>query len=351
MRPLAPTLPEIARHLLPHREVLLQSWIHAAGQIEPLPGGDIEAFCSRTLDSVLTYAARGDVEGLLQEEAKAAAQAARAGQGFQSLALAVHALSRCCLPFLAEAYPDAPALAEALLALAQLAGRRVEVLLHAQEEESARRLIEAQERAARAAERAREISHANEALRRSESQSQHRAEQIALLASVARKVASVLEPERLMEEAAHTIQARMNHTYVAVVVLDREGVLVGRWAGRPGVGRRSGGRAQGPPGGVIGRAIRLRAPQVVGEVSRDPDYHADVDGTRSEMVIPLLEDGIALGAIDFQSGQPGGFDLDDVAAGEALAEFLVVALRNARLFDELKRRPAGAEDRLESSGE
>ena len=89
---------------------------------------------------------------------------------------------------------------------------------------------------------------------------------------------------------------------------------------------------------VIGRAIRQRAPQVVGDVSRDADYHADVAGTRSEMVIPLLEGGAVLGAVDFQSQEPGAFDLDDVAAGEVLAEFLVVALRNARLYKETRPR-------------
>jgi GAF domain-containing protein len=216
------------------------------------------------------------------------------------------------------------------------------MLLQAQEEESARRLIEAQEQAARAAERARGVSHSNEALRRAETRSQHRADQIALLASVAHRIAPLLEPERLMQEAAETIRSRMNHTYVAVVVLDDEGVLVGRWAGRPGVGRSSGGRAEGPPGGIIGRAVRQRAPQIVADVGKDPDYHADVPGTRSEMVIPLLEAGAVVGAIDFQSERPGAFDLDDVAAGEALAEFLVVALRNARLVDELKRRSPSA---------
>ena len=88
------------------------------------------------------------------------------------------------------------------------------------------------------------------------------------------------------------------------------------------------------------RALRLRAPQVVGDVARDPDYHADVPGTASEMVIPLLDGHAVVGAIDFQSQQPAGFDLDDVAAGEALAEFLVVAMRNARLLQEARRRQA-----------
>ena len=43
-------------------------------------------------------------------------------------------------------------------------------------------------------------------------------------------------------------------------------------------------------------------------------------------------------AIDFQTAQPGSFDLDDVAVGETIAEFLVVALRNARLFSEARRQ-------------
>jgi GAF domain-containing protein len=76
----------------------------------------------------------------------------------------------------------------------------------------------------------------------------------------------------------------------------------------------------------------------VGDVARDPDYRPDVPGTRSEMVIPLLEGAEVLGALDFQSEQPFAFALDDVAAGETLAEFLVIALRNARLYQEARRK-------------
>jgi GAF domain-containing protein len=65
------------------------------------------------------------------------------------------------------------------------------------------------------------------------------------------------------------------------------------------------------------------------------------------MVVPLLEEGVAVGAIDFQSMEAAAFDLDDVAAAETLADFLVVALRNARLFSE--RGEAAAEARREVS--
>jgi GAF domain-containing protein len=222
-----------------------------------------------------------------------------------------------------------------------LAGRLVAVLrLYAQgedpEEESARRLVEAQEQAARAQERARELQNANEALRRSETQSQHRADQLALLATVMKRVAGILDPERLMQTAAEIVRAERDYTFVAIVVLDDEGVLVGRWAGREGVSRRSSGRTQGPARGIIGRALQRKAPQVAPDVSSDPDYHPDVPGTRSELVVPLLDEGEPVGVIDFQSEQKQAFDLDDVVAGEAIAEFLVLALRNARLVAQMR---------------
>jgi putative methionine-R-sulfoxide reductase with GAF domain len=285
---------------------------------------------------LLDHCARGEAEAWLALEAEAAHAAARAGESFALLALATRLLDRCSLPHLLAACPEREPLAEALLALSELADLRLGILLQAQEEESARRLVEAQEQGARAGERARELQRANDALRASERKSQHRADQIGLLADVSRRISAILDADELMAAAAGAIQARLNHTYVAVVVLDNEGVLVGRWAGRPGVGRQSGGRAQGPPGGIIGRTLRRRAPQVVGDVNLDPDYHADVAGTRSEMTVPLLEGGAVVGAIDFQSADASAFDLDDVAAAEALAEFVVVALRNARLFAEAR---------------
>lgn len=333
-----PALRRAASWLRPHREAILKQWGEALAEAGPRSQGPSSAERERWLDAFLHHLSGGEVEELLAEEARAAAVSARRGASLLGSALAIRVLDRCLVPFLLREEADRETLAETLLALDELGDERLEVLLRAQEEESSRRVVEAQEQAARAEERAREVERANEALRRAESLSRHRAEQIALLATVARRIAPVREPEELMQQAADVIQARMNHGYVALVVLDDEGVLVGRWAGRRGVGRRSRGRAQGPPGGIIGRAIRMRSPQVVGDVSRDPDYHADVPGTRSEMAIPLLEGGVAVGALDVQSEEPSAFGLDDVAAAEALGEFLVVALRNARLYEEARRR-------------
>jgi len=329
---LATALQRTARLLEPHRAALVEAWAQALREASPQPLDDLRAFCERGAAALLERLVEGELDQLLADEARTAEDSARLGESLLHAARAIRVLDRCCLPFLLRACPDPQALAESLLALDELGDRRLETLLQAQEDEAARRLVEAEEQTARAQERAKEALRANEALSRAEWQSRHRAEQIGLLASVTRRIAGILEPERLMQEAAEAIQARLDYSYVAVVVLDAEGILIGRWAGRAGIGRESRGRAQGPPGGIIGRALRSRAPQVASDVSRDRDYQPDVPGTRSEMVIPLLEDAVAVGAIDIQSLEPAAFDLDDVAAAETLAEFLVVALRNARLY-------------------
>jgi GAF domain-containing protein len=338
--PLAAALERTAAHLRPHRDTLVESWVRAIAALMPDHPGDLRGFCSRNVDALLGQLGKGQVEELLREEAAEARAAAQAGISLGLRALAVRVLDRCCLPLLLAACADRESLAECLLALDELGDRRLEALLWAQEQEAARRLTETQDQAAANAEKVLALARANEALRRSERRSQHWAEQIGMLGSVVHRIASVLDAERLMQEAADAVQGRMNHTFVAVVVLDDEGMLIGRWAGRRGVGRRSAGRTQGPAGGVIGRALRKKAPQVVPDVGGDGDYVPDVPGTRSEMVIPLLEDGEVVGAIDFQSENEAAFDLDDVAVGETLAQFLVVALRNARLFAEARRRGA-----------
>jgi putative methionine-R-sulfoxide reductase with GAF domain len=332
-------LKKAAGYLRPHHGELAVAWAAALRAASPDPEEDLREFCGSEAEALLDRLSRGEVAEVLAEEARRAESAARLGDSLLRQARAIRVFDGCCLPFLAKACPERDDLSAVLLALDELGDLRLEALLRAQEEETSRRIFEAEEQAAVAEDRARETLRANEALKRAERQARRSAAQIALLASVTRRIAGILEPERLMQEAADAIQGRLDYTYVAVVVLDDDGVLVGRWAGRPGVGRESRGRAQGPPGGIIGRCLRARGPQVVGDVSQDRDYRPDVPGTRSEMVIPLLDGKEPLGAIDFQSLEPQAFDLDDVAAAETLADFLVVALRNARLFSERGSAP------------
>ena len=274
----------------------------------------------------------GGLDALLTDDRRDAEVASRRGASLRELVAAFRCFDRSWLR-LALGEPAEADRSEALEALGALSDRRLAALIGDFEDDSARRLLAEQEALAAARDECRRLSQGNEGLRRAEARSAHRAEQIALVNAVAHRIAPILDADGLLQATADEIQARAGHTYVGVVILDQDGVLVGRWAGRQGVLRRSAGRVQGPAGGVIGRAISRRAPQVVADVDLDPDYYRDVPQTRSEMVVPLIQGGRVIGAMDFQSERGDAFDLDAVAAGEALAEFLVVALRNARQFD------------------
>lgn len=339
MRPSAHALQRLAARLEPRKAAVVERWLQGLEGLAEPAAPDRRGFCARGVDALLEMMARGDVGDLLADEAAQAGAILAAGGSLEARFRAGRVLERALLAVLLEG-GDAASCAEEALAVHELAEQRMAALLHAQQERLDHGLHEAEEHAAHLGERARELKVVNEMLRRAQAQSQHRAGLIEMLSAVVHRIAGVLDPDLLMQEAAEVIQARLNHTYVAVVVLDDEGVVVGRWSGRKGVGRRSAGRAQGPAGGIIGRTLRKRAPQVVPDVERDPDYFADVPGTRSEMAVPLLENGEAIGAIDFQSETLDAFGLDAVAVGETLAEFLVQALRNARLFAETKRAEA-----------
>ncbi len=86
--------------------------------------------------------------------------------------------------------------------------------------------------------------------------------------------------------------------------------------------------------GVTGRAIREQRSQLVADVTKDPHYLRFHPDTRSELVVPLLKDGAPLGAINFESTLPSGFDGEDQEMAERLADFAVAMLTG----DELRQR-------------
>jgi GAF domain-containing protein len=58
--------------------------------------------------------------------------------------------------------------------------------------------------------------------------------------------------------------------------------------------------------------------------------------TRSEMALPLMYGGKALGAVTIQSSEERAFSEDDITTLLTMAEHLAVAINNAHFIDELK---------------
>jgi signal transduction histidine kinase len=73
----------------------------------------------------------------------------------------------------------------------------------------------------------------------------------------------------------------------------------------------------------------------VPDVSLSSDYIEYDSSARSELAVPLLDQGKVIGVIDVESDRLSAFDEADVEALQALAELVVVAIQNNQRVQEL----------------
>jgi len=78
--------------------------------------------------------------------------------------------------------------------------------------------------------------------------------------------------------------------------------------------------------GVCGTAAATRETQRVDDVHAFPGHIACDADSRSELVVPLVRDGVVLGVLDLDSPVPARFDAADVAGCEALATVLAARI-------------------------
>ena len=75
--------------------------------------------------------------------------------------------------------------------------------------------------------------------------------------------------------------------------------------------------------GVCGRCAREKTPQIVADVRRLPDHIACSASTRSELVLPVLDQRSELRAVlDIDSDRPAAFDAHDAEALSRLCRYL-----------------------------
>ncbi|MBY0583726.1 MAG: GAF domain-containing protein [Sphingomonas sp.] len=78
--------------------------------------------------------------------------------------------------------------------------------------------------------------------------------------------------------------------------------------------------------GVCGTAAKMRATQLVEDVHRFPGHIACDADSRSELVVPIIREGVLLGVLDLDSPIPARFDSEDAAGAEALVQLLAKRL-------------------------
>lgn len=98
-------------------------------------------------------------------------------------------------------------------------------------------------------------------------------------------------------------------------------LLVGPFQGLPACVRIPLGK------GVCGAAATTRQTQRIADVHEFPGHIACDAASRSELVVPLLQDDALIGVLDLDSPVPGRFDVEDQVGLETIAALFVRSLR------------------------
>ncbi|MDI7277700.1 MAG: SpoIIE family protein phosphatase, partial [Anaerolineae bacterium] len=162
---------------------------------------------------------------------------------------------------------------------------------------------------------------------------QQRARQLATIAEVGKRVASILDLDELFDQIVHLVQAEFGYYHVSLFTVDSD-------SGSP-VFRASTSEVSAssilpiPAGkGIIGWVAANGEALLANDVQQEPRYVADdtLPATRAELAVPLKFEGRTVGVLDIQGDQPGAFKPEDLFVMQTLADQVAVAIENARLY-------------------
>jgi phosphoserine phosphatase RsbU/P len=153
------------------------------------------------------------------------------------------------------------------------------------------------------------------------------------LFDLGRQVASVLDLDELLQRIPQLIRRITDFQAFAVYLIDeKRGDL--RIAYSEGYSPEAAHGTRLKIGqGLIGAAVAEEHPILVGDVLADPRYVEIVQGTRSELVVPLRRKGRVIGALNLLSQTVGQFTEIDEAVVRQFGAAVAVAIENARLFE------------------
>ncbi len=187
-------------------------------------------------------------------------------------------------------------------------------------------------------------------LKQAELALERRALQLQTAAEVSHAASSILDPDELIRQVVELVQERFNLYYVGLFLVDEAGSAGepgGKWAvlqaGTGEAGRQMlarGHKLEIGGGSMIGWCVANKQARVALDVGEEAVRFENplLPETRSELALPLVSRGEAVGALTVQSIEEAAFSDEDVAVFQTMADQLANAIANTRLFERAQTR-------------
>lgn len=162
------------------------------------------------------------------------------------------------------------------------------------------------------------------------------------IAKVSRQVTSIQDLSTVLSTATTLIHENFGYYHVGIFLLDSRKEYAILTASNSEGGKKmmeDGHQLKVGETGIVGYVAYSLQARIALDVGSDAVYFNNpyLPETRSEMALPLVASGQALGVLDVQSNKPGAFNNEDISILQILAEQIAVAIQNANLFSETQK--------------
>ena len=160
-----------------------------------------------------------------------------------------------------------------------------------------------------------------------------------ILAEVSRDALQGDGVAAVLQAIADTLMRRLPVAIASILLLDDDG---GEFVEEVFAGDLPLALPLGPPSarpvsvGAAGRCVRTGAPQLITDVTQDPDYFAGNPDVRSEYLVPIRHRGRVLGVLNLESTRADLFTPQVRAVFDAVAVQVAGAIHLARVARELE---------------
>ena len=159
-----------------------------------------------------------------------------------------------------------------------------------------------------------------------------------LLNEIARELTSILNLDELLGRIAELVRRLIDYQMFSILLLDAAGEkLQHRFSLRFNENIHL--KHEIPLGrGLVGLAAASQQAVLVPDVTKDPRYVEANPETRSELAVPLVYKGKAIGVLDLEHTRRGFFTEEHQRTMTTLAAQIAIAVENARLYEEIERQ-------------